>query len=292
MTPLQQRVARVRLAARFPLRVGRLVLEELRYPALVKRWREATDGRVRAALNDLAQQGYHRVEGFWDEERIRRWQERLDAYCARTDLPEKHVKRRIGGTRWSRVERGLPELADAYLQDPFVWGVATAYHGRPDLFRNLGYQHSLFDPSLSEVKARNQRIGRGRESYVIGLGRDGFHIDDADYGLKAMLLLTDVAVEHGPLTYCPGTHRVAFDRFTFVKEAKLLRYLFQLDTLALYFQEDDAKRLGLDERAIRFTGARGTLIFFETRGFHKAGPLLRGERKVLWGSFGVREKGY
>lgn len=281
----------VRLAVRYPLRVGRLLWETLRRPLIVNRWRTGEE-RVQTVLRDLAHQGYHCIEGFWDPVRIQRWQDRLDAYCLRPDLPTKYVIRRTGGTRWLRVEQGLPELAEACLKDSFIWSVAKAYYQQSKVFTSLGYQHSYFDSSLSDVKAKGQRIGEGRESRVIGLGREGFHTDNADYGLKTMLLLTDVPIDNGPLTYCSGTHRLGFNPFTVVKEAKVLKYLFNMNTMSLYFTEDEATRWGLNERAIPLTGAKGTLIFFETRGCHKAAPLLQGERKVLWGSFGLRDKAY
>jgi len=48
----------------------------------------------------------------------------------------------------------------------------------------------------------------------------------------------------------------------------------------------EVKALKLDERSVPITGKKGTLVFAETFGLHKASLLKEGERKILWNYFG------
>jgi hypothetical protein len=91
-----------------------------------------------------------------------------------------------------------------------------------------------------------------------------WHFDREDnYILKVFLYLRDVDEGTGPFTYAPGTHR------------KGINWNRQPE----YFLEDNVRRSTDDqmnaviprEEWITATGKKGTIVFADTRGFHKGG---------------------
>lgn len=137
------------------------------------------------------------------------------------------------------------------LQD-FIQGIADAYLG---MCAELRYYNVWKTFSTS---------ARPRESQL-------WHFDREDnYILKVFLYLDDVDESAGPFTYAPGTHR------------KGRRWNLQPE----FFFEDNVKRSSDQQMSrvvpesewVRATGRKGTLIFADTRGFHKGGEARDKDR--------------
>jgi ectoine hydroxylase-related dioxygenase (phytanoyl-CoA dioxygenase family) len=86
--------------------------------------------------------------------------------------------------------------------------------------------------------------------------------------LRAMCYLTDVDLENGPLCYVPGsTKSETFGRFT---DLEFDREVFPARLWQTY------------------TGPRGTVILFDTMGFHRGLPNISGRREALCFTYHTR----
>jgi hypothetical protein len=98
-----------------------------------------------------------------------------------------------------------------------------------------------------------------------------WHFDREDnYILKAFLYLDDVDEGSGPFTYAPGTHRKGRlwnqqPEFFFEKNVRRSR-------------DREMAKIVPDSDWICGTGKKGTLIFADTRGFHKGGEARTRDR--------------
>lgn len=93
-----------------------------------------------------------------------------------------------------------------------------------------------------------------------------FHYDNDRAGfLKMFLYLTDVSEVNGPHVYVARSHR---------QKPRELLHGGRLSDLEV------ASHYPPDEWRI-ITGAKGTMFFADTRGFHKGGHLLEGERAMF-----------
>jgi ectoine hydroxylase-related dioxygenase (phytanoyl-CoA dioxygenase family) len=86
--------------------------------------------------------------------------------------------------------------------------------------------------------------------------------------LRAMCYLTDVTLENGPLCYVPGsTKSETFGRFT---DEEFDREVYASG----YWQT--------------YTGPSGTVILFDTMGFHRGLPNVSGKREALCFTYHAR----
>ncbi len=101
-----------------------------------------------------------------------------------------------------------------------------------------------------------------------------WHFDREDnYILKVFLYLDDVDEGAGPFTYAPGTHR------------KGRHFLIEPD----YFLEGGVRRTTDDQmkaafpknRWISAEGKKGTIVFADTRGYHKGGEARTKDRLMF-----------
>lgn len=138
------------------------------------------------------------------------------------------------------------------LQD-FMFEIANAYFG---MRVELRY-YNVWNTFATSSEARESQL---------------WHFDREDnYILKAFLYLDDVDDGAGPFTYAPATHR----------KGRLWNRQPE------FFLEDDNVRRSKDQQMskvvpehewVRATGKRGTLIFADTRGFHKGGEARSKDR--------------
>jgi hypothetical protein len=109
--------------------------------------------------------------------------------------------------------------------------------------------------------------GKVRESQL-------WHFDREDnYILKVFLYLDDVDEGSGPFTYAPGTHRKG--RFRSIKPEYFLEGGVRRSS------DEQMKAVYPEDRWIRATGKRGTIIFADTRGYHKGGEARKKDRIVF-----------
>jgi hypothetical protein len=189
--------------------------------------------------------------------------------------PKADVLIRPGAVRIRQMQNYMPGLLEVYGRDPFIWDVVRAYYNRPDVSHWIMYQRTYEDKGAMD----------NSDGKFLGLGREGYHLDSGKYTLKSILFLTDIKQENGPFTYIPGSHKTS-DPLSSVKNRKLLRNLYAQKPFSLYFKDDEVKKLKMEERSVPITGKKGTLVFAETFGLHKAALLQKGERKILWNYFG------
>lgn len=98
-----------------------------------------------------------------------------------------------------------------------------------------------------------------------------WHFDREDnYILKLFLYLDDVDEGAGPFTYAPGTHRRGKHRS--------IKPDFILEDGVRRTTDEQMQAVFPKERWIKGVGKKGTLIFADTRGFHKGGEARTRDR--------------
>ena len=111
------------------------------------------------------------------------------------------------------------------------------------------------------------------------------HADTFHPTMKAWYFLTDVAVEDGPLTYVPGSHRLTAERLDWEHE-KALAAPEGVDRLSargsMRIEPEELPRLGLPE-PVAFAVPANTLVVVDTCGFHARGRALRPSMRIeIW----------
>jgi hypothetical protein len=115
--------------------------------------------------------------------------------------------------------------------------------------------------------------------------QETLHADSFHSSLKAWLFLNPVAVEDGPFTYVPGSHRFTPERLSWERERSLADPK-SIDRLSARgsprIGERDLAAMKLPPPHALAVEAN-TLVVADTAGFHARGPSLRpGERVELW----------
>jgi hypothetical protein len=115
--------------------------------------------------------------------------------------------------------------------------------------------------------------------------QETLHADSFHASLKAWLFLNPVAVEDGPFTYVPGSHRftperLAWERARSLTDPKAINRLSARGSPRI--REGDLAAMKLPpHRALAVLA--NTLVVADTVGFHARGPSQRpGERVELW----------
>lgn len=141
-----------------------------------------------------------------------------------------------------------------FALDRAVLDVANGYFGMLTRLRYFNIWHTL---ATSNEARESQLWHRDREDFLI---------------LKVFVYLSDVTHEAGPFTYAPGTHpKGAFRREpAYTLEGRVRR-------------STDEQMAGVVPAAkwIEALGARGTVVFADTRGYHKGG-LARGRDRLMY----------
>jgi hypothetical protein len=231
---------------------------------------------VRGALAKLDAFGLYRIEGYWSESKIDATLSHLVVLeHAISDADrQRYVKSRYGATRIYNVERFSDTVRSDYFNDELILKVAEGFYGR------------RLCPTLSmyaRTTYSDRALSVADDVKTIGFGRGGFHMDGHENCLKTFLLLSDVDMDNGPFMYCVGSHRMSLDRL--VKTYRSMVAGAFSDNTLYYYSPAEAAREKLETRAAPLTGRRGTLVLVNTRGWHKAAVLRRGERHLLWNYF-------
>jgi hypothetical protein len=139
------------------------------------------------------------------------------------------------------------------LQKP-VLQIANSYFG---MYTRLRY-YNVWHTFATQTQARESQLWhRDREDYYI---------------LKMFLYLSDVDESAGPFTYAAGSHLKG-----------------KLPQEPVYFLEGDVKRSGDSdmaevvppERWVKGVGPKGTIVFADTRGYHRGG-LARERDRIMY----------
>lgn len=101
-----------------------------------------------------------------------------------------------------------------------------------------------------------------------------WHFDREDnYILKVFLYLDDVDDGSGPLTYAPGTHKKG--KHHSIKPNHFMEGGVRRTTDA------QMKEVFPEEKWVRATGKKGTIVFADTRGYHKGGEARTKDRLMF-----------
>jgi hypothetical protein len=138
-----------------------------------------------------------------------------------------------------------------FALQPQILGVANAYMGMYSQLRYYNVWHTLAN------------TGPARESQL-------WHRDRDDYlTCKVFLYLNDVDDGAGPFTYARGTHP---------KGANHAEPPFTLEGTVKRSDDRQMATVAPPESWLRATGRRGTIIFADTRGYHKGGEARTHDR--------------
>lgn len=144
------------------------------------------------------------------------------------------------------------------LQETFL-NIANAYFG---MLVKLRYYN---------VWQTFATVGAARESQL-------WHFDREDnYILKLFLYLKDVDEGTGPFTYAPKTHR----------KGELWRKQpeFSLEKNVMRSTDEQMSAVVPKENWVKGVGKKGTIIFADTRGFHKGGEARTDDRLMFTAMF-------
>lgn len=151
---------------------------------------------------------------------------------------------------------------------------------REDIVALFHYVASYRITPLHYIQTIVSKVGGNEPDPQEALHADSFHSS-----LKSWLFLNPVAVEDGPFTYVPGSHRFTPERMAW-ERARSLADPRAIDRLSAR----GSPRIGAPElEAMKLSAAQSlavaanTLVVADTVGFHARGPSLRsGERVELW----------
>lgn len=209
----------------------------------------------------IDREGFQTMPGHFDAATLQQLLQERDRIVARVEagaVDARDVNRGRSGSYRLNWRREYGEhIADRFFANPFFERIATTYLGGRV---RKGYE--IFQRSLPNE----------RELF----GTSGFHFDYETRTLKVFLYLTDVAPENGPLCFVSRTVPL-----TPYKMWKIGAMHVSGTNNDLTCSPAEERRLRLPDRAVPLTSPTGTLIFVDTRGFHKAGALTSGHRDVL-----------
>ena len=138
--------------------------------------------------------------------------------------------------------------------DRSILDVANAYFGMFTRLRYFNVWHTL----ATHVAPR--------ESQLWHRDREDFHI------LKVFIYLADVDRDAGPFTYAPGTHP---------KGAVAREPAYSMEGQVRRSTDAQMAEVVAAETWIEALGPRGTVVFADTRGYHKGG-LARGRDRLMY----------
>ncbi|MEZ5428779.1 MAG: phytanoyl-CoA dioxygenase family protein [Pyrinomonadaceae bacterium] len=174
-------------------------------------------------------------------------------------MKEKSEKSEAIGEKTFNVELlGSPLVFDPQsifssfaLQDTLL-GIANAYFG---MIVKLRY-YNVWYTFATQSKARESQL---------------WHFDREDnYILKMFLYLNDVDEGAGPFTYAPRTHRKG--------SLKKSQPEFFVEEGVQRSTDEQMAAVVPEDKWIKGVGKKGTIIFADTRGFHKGGEARTGDR--------------
>ncbi len=143
------------------------------------------------------------------------------------------------------------------LQEQLL-GICNAYMGLHSELRYYNVWHTMANP------------GPARESQL-------WHRDRDDYlTCKTFVYLNDVGEGAGPFTYAKGTHP---------KGQNHAEPRFKLEGTVKRSNDDQMAAAASRDTWVKAVGPRGTIIFADTRGFHKGGEARTSDRIMYTSMF-------
>lgn len=161
---------------------------------------------------------------------------------------------------------------------------------------SVGSMSSVFDKYIERFKPiakdyfRCQEISCELTIYQVSRPQDDvdnipggeFHMDDNKKNLKFFIYLNDVSRDQGPFSYVPTTH--GFRGFDKLKRL----FLWEVFLKRRFLYLDKVKSAKIAAQAVEIVGEAGLVFCADTTGYHRATPVLNGERSVAVISFAER----
>lgn len=208
---------------------------------------------------DLFNQGFSQVDGFLTEEECETCVDFLKELERKNPNAGYEYDRRFW--IYDEILDKIPEPMRNFMLSPMLKGVAEEY---------LGKKVSNEVMLANIVRHGGANLGSG----------NGWHRDGTRPGVKAIVYLVDVTPDNGALTIV----RESFKKRDIQSDSTAYG-LNQFDvTLRAegYNERIDTLLAKAPERRKSFTGKRGTVFLFETRGLHRGLPIQKqGERYAL-----------
>lgn len=146
------------------------------------------------------------------------------------------------------------EFAQIALAAPLI-AIANGYFG---MIAKLRY-YNVWKTFASEGAARESQL---------------WHFDREDnYILKVFIYLDDVDEGAGPFTYAPGTHKKG--KYRSIQPEYFMEGGVRRTT------DEQMNAVYSKDKWVRATGKKGTVIFADTRGFHKGGEARTKDRLMF-----------
>lgn len=217
--------------------------------ALYPNWREKITEEATKIVAKIEDQGYYKIENFWDTEFLDKVRDVTYEMMQEAD-PEK-VKYPQGG-RHTQIVHPLEniELANEMASNAAIQSIATAFLGAP--------------PALGTT---NLRLSRAENSE--NLGTNMFHKDfnSPVRFIKFFTYFNDVTAQTGPFTYVHGSNRQLPSNPRWSVQHR--------------WPDEVIESIYGNSRIVNLTASYGDLLIATTNGFHKGLRLESGERLML-----------
>ena len=265
---------------------------------------------IETCLSEIRTNGIYKFEGMFSEKQL----EKLVAFQSKTT----HIIESQG----AKISAGYINVVP---QANLTVGLEIKYEKEDyGLLRmqskSMGFFHPgsntiIADERLNQIyhlwyKNKNIKINRTTMQWLVpaDINHNGWHIDVLSNQLKAMILLSDVDLNNGPMYYANGSHRIDNDFELKMKHATFIHGLSKNHCLGTrhgnnicaitggnvaYVSDDfvDNQPLKLDYNDIVIdsqtysktvaTGKRGDVIFFDSCGYHSGNICQEGMRLDL-----------
>lgn len=228
---------------------------------------EKTGTEVDNWIEEVDKKGFHVVENFFSKEELEGLKletNKIDEAIDNGSFPQNtnsYFKKNVSSTRVFHVEEVSKKINEIYAKNKLFTLLIDTYYGVKDNYIWSMYQKTVFNPTVDQ-------------SMLYG---GGWHIDTFRRSLKIFIYLDDVSIEQGPFTYLPSSNKLDKLKLKYLKKS----FIEGNNNYERYLTKRDFMDLKVYEDALPLTAKAGTVIFAETRGWHTAGLLSGGERKVL-----------
>ncbi len=215
---------------------------------------------IRRQVEELRRDGAITIPDFLPPELLQQVQSEAESYLQTHPSEVAHIQH--GPTTVNKVslagkpEAEIPAVAQ-FFHDPRLHSILAAAEKRP--FRE--------DVSHLAIEQVVQGAGDVKDP------ESDLHSDIFFDTHKAWLYLTDVTLEHGPLAYVKGSHRLSSTQLGYVYRESCGR-----NQGSRRIAPEELKQLGLEETV--FTVPKNTLVIANVMGYHRRLRGVDGHRRM------------
>ena len=154
-----------------------------------------------------------------------------------------------------------------------------------ELMEKISRRKLNLDPDITYLEYR-YRGGTGGDSHPDG--QDIIHSDVVHNSFKVFIYASDTSVKNGAFQYFVGTHKLSLKRllFEYISSIKYYFYEYKGEHKPIKYPESFLK--DFSNNKINLEGKVGTLIIFNTMGYHCRGQFFGSEdlkRKVILSNY-------